>query len=79
MQQESNMTRTSALPTERLWIVGGEYVDTRFEQMIEHTRQVLGPFADYDQARSRWREIAEATRSSCTARFGIAREALAGA
>tara|TARA_X000000368_G_scaffold358499_1_gene301395 strand:+ start:9803 stop:10039 length:237 start_codon:yes stop_codon:yes gene_type:complete len=63
--------------TERFWIVGGEYVDTRFEQLIEQTRQVLGPFSCYQQARKTWRELAEATRSNCTARFSIAREPLA--
>ncbi len=58
----------------KFWVVGGEYTDTRFAEMVEGTREIFGPFQDYDAARQVWRERAHATKASATRRFTIARE-----
>jgi len=63
--------------TSRYWIVGGEYTDTNFSKLVEDTRQVLGPFTQYDDALSIWHRLADKTRSICTARFVITREGVA--
>ncbi|MBV6631918.1 MAG: hypothetical protein KI792_02665 [Alphaproteobacteria bacterium] len=76
MQNRTYNPEISTQPSmgERFWIVGGEYVDTKFEQIVEQTRRVVGPFDCYRQARKEWQALSEASRSICTARFSIARE-----
>jgi len=60
--------------TNRFWVVGGEYKDTRFDEVMDGTCQVYGPFDTYEKARSKWRSAVEATRSNAYMRFTIARE-----
>jgi hypothetical protein len=58
----------------RFWVVGGEYKDTRFDEVKDGTREVYGPFDSYDNARTRWQSAVEATRCNAYMRFTIARE-----
>jgi hypothetical protein len=53
------------------WVIGADYQDMRFEQVVAGTAQVLGPFTDYREATSAWREQAMATRYRATTRFTI--------
>jgi hypothetical protein len=65
MQQQQN----------RYWIVGGEYADTSFSQLVGGTERVMGPYPTRENAMAAWQELAEATRANCYARFSIAEEA----
>ena len=33
----------------RFWVIGGEYTDTRFSQLIDGTEQMFGPLGPYRQ------------------------------
>ena len=59
----------------RYWIVGGEYADTSFSQIVDGTERVMGPYPSRERAMAEWQALAEATRSNCHARFSIAEEA----
>lgn len=58
----------------RFWVVGGEYTDTSFNQLVSGSERVMGPYSDRDTAMSAWRQVAEATRGDCHARYTIAQE-----
>lgn len=58
----------------RFWVVGGEYKDTRFNEVKDGTSQVFGPFDSYEKARAKWQAAVESTRSNAYMRFTIARE-----
>lgn len=58
----------------RYWVVGGEYRDTRFEELRDGTSELYGPYASYETARARWQAAAEATRCNAHMRYTIARE-----
>ena len=58
----------------KYWIIGGEYADTGFDRLVTGTEQLKGPFGSREAAMSAWRELADATRSNCHARFTIAEE-----
>lgn len=47
----------------RYWIIGGEYEDTRFENMLRGSHDVIGPFEDRDLAERTWRGISEKVQS----------------
>jgi cobyrinic acid a,c-diamide synthase len=59
----------------RFYVVGGDYVDSGFHQLVEGTAEErLGPFADYDAAHDAWQKRAWETVDSCTKRFRIVEE-----
>jgi hypothetical protein len=58
----------------RFWVIGGEYRSLEFEEIVDGTQLVLGPFDERDAAESSWRDISERHRSHCTVRFTIAQE-----
>jgi len=59
--------------TERYWVIGGEYADTSFTEIVgDETR--LGPFESYDEAVAAWRAKAMETVDDAHARFQIERE-----
>ncbi len=62
------------MQTHRFWIVGGEYVSTAFEKLIEGSERVLGPYPERRAAEDAWRRLSEASRSQCCVRFTIAAE-----
>jgi hypothetical protein len=55
----------------RYWIIGGEYEDTRYENMRRGSHSVLGPFEDLDLAERTWRSMA-AEAPSPRVRYTIA-------
>lgn len=59
------------------WVIGSEYTNTEFHEVIDGTQAVFGPFVSYDDARHEWREHADATRANCHVRFTIVEEARA--
>lgn len=59
------------------WVVGGEYTDCRFEEIVSGTEQMFGPFHNRGDALSTWRKVAEETRSICMVRYVVVGEGLA--
>ncbi len=57
--------------SKQFWVVGGEYADTNFEQLVDSGAHALGPYPSYDAALEAWREIAVATRPHAHMRFTI--------
>jgi hypothetical protein len=58
----------------RFWVIGGEYRSLDFDEMIDGTQRVLGPFDQRATAEQNWRDISEQNRTQCTVRFTIAQE-----
>ncbi len=59
----------------RWWVIGGEYSDTRFTQVLPGTEEEhLGPFSNYDEAKTVWQSKAWATVDSCNRRYKILEE-----
>ena len=61
----------------QFWVIGGEYRDTSFVDLIDGTSRVFGPFRDYNEARAQWGEQSMARRSEATTRFTIVSNAAA--
>lgn len=55
----------------QFWVIGAEYRDTNFDQLIEGTSRVYGPFAEYDRAKEIWRERSLASRCEAATRYTI--------
>jgi Domain of unknown function (DUF4170) len=53
------------------WVIGADYQDMKFAEVIYGTTQVMGPFREYREAATVWREQAMATRYRATTRFTI--------
>lgn len=62
------------MPNSRFWVVGGEYRSLEFDEIVEGTQRLLGPFAARDEAERTWRDVSEQHRARCTVRFTIAQE-----
>ena len=58
----------------RFWVVGGEYTDTSFNELVSGSERVMGPYSDRDAALVAWRRGAAETRGDCYARFTVAEE-----
>ena len=58
----------------RFWVVGGEYTDTSFNELVSGSERVMGPYTNRDAALVAWRRVAEETRGDCYARFTVAEE-----
>ncbi|MCE2493210.1 MAG: hypothetical protein J4F40_11470 [Alphaproteobacteria bacterium] len=58
----------------RFWVVGGEYTDTSFNELVSGSERVMGPYSNRDAALVAWRRVAEETRGDCYARFTVAEE-----
>jgi hypothetical protein len=60
--------------TNRFWVIGGEYKSMLFDELIDGTERLFGPFAARNEAERTWREISERHRPQCTVRFSIVEE-----
>jgi len=58
----------------RFWVVGGEYRSLAFDEVVEGTQRLIGPFDQRAKAENTWREVSERHRANCTVRFTIAQE-----
>ena len=59
----------------RYWVVGGEYTDTSFKELVPGAREERrGPFAAYAEAFRVWSERARATIDDATIRYRIIAE-----
>src|SRR5579883_886497 len=56
----------------RYWVIGGEYTDTNFSQVLPGTtEEQLGPFETYRDAHAAWQSRAWATVDSAHRRYRI--------
>jgi hypothetical protein len=62
------------MSSSRFWVVGGEYRSLNFDEIVEGTQRLLGPFTLRNEAERTWRDISEQHRGRCTVRFTIAQE-----
>lgn len=54
------------------WVVGGEFVDSRFEVLAPgRVPERLGPFASYAEARKAWQARTMATIDNALTRYRI--------
>jgi hypothetical protein len=53
------------------WIVGGEYTDMHFDEIVAGTEKVVGPLASRELAERTWRQLSERHRPQAMVRFSI--------
>jgi hypothetical protein len=70
MLNSSNMTSTAP----RFWVIGGEYTSLGFEQLVEGTERVAGPFFHKSAAEAVWRRFSEQDRCRAQVRYAIVAE-----
>ena len=39
------------------YVIGGEFTDTSFEEVLTRSNQIHGPFRSHDEAMSKWRAL----------------------
>lgn len=55
----------------KYWVIGADYRDFSFNEVVDGTSRVLGPYSDYRDASSAWRQEATASRYKATTRYTI--------
>ena len=60
---------------EQFFVIGGRYQDLDFNQLIDGTAHVLGPYSSYEDAQRVWKDQSAETRSDAKARYAIVRNA----
>ena len=60
---------------QRFWVLGGEYRNCRFDEVVPGTEEISGPFPDMVRARTEWTRLTFRDHLSATTRFTIAIEA----
>jgi hypothetical protein len=64
------MTMTNM--AQQFWVVGGEFRDTSFSEIVDGEVEAFGPFPSYDTALQLWKERSQATRPLAHVRYTIA-------
>ena len=60
---------------QRYWVLGGEYRDCRFDEVVPGTEEISGPFTDVSRARTEWTRLTFRDHLAATHRYVIAQEA----
>ena len=63
---------------QRYWVIGGEYRNCQFDEVVPGTEEISGPFPDMFRARTEWQRLTFRDRSLATTRYVIAQEAARG-
>lgn len=53
------------------YVIGGEYADTTFEDLLTRTSTVKGPFDSREEAEKVWKEMSFKTTGSATAKYEV--------
>jgi hypothetical protein len=69
----SHLSTTRPVAT-RFWVIGGEYTCLEFEQLVEGSEKVAGPFFHKSAAEAVWRRLSEADRCRAQVRYAIVTE-----
>jgi hypothetical protein len=56
---------------QRYWVIGGEYRDCQFDEVVPGTEEISGPFPDAVRARTEWQRLTFRDRRSATERYSI--------
>jgi len=56
---------------QRYWVIGGEYRDCEFDQVVPGTEEISGPFRDAVRARTEWQRLTFRDRCGATTRYSI--------
>ncbi len=58
----------------KYWVIGGEYEDGRFNDLVDGTHKVAGPFGNARRARTEWTRLTFRDGACATERYHIAVE-----
>lgn len=61
----------------RYWVIGGDYRDCQFDEIVPGTEEISGPFPDPTRARTEWQRLTFRDRLGATKRYVITHEASA--
>jgi len=62
---------------QRYWVIGGDYRDCQFDEIVPGTEEISGPFPDPTRARTEWQRLTFRDRLGATKRYVITHEARA--
>ncbi|MBB25570.1 MAG: hypothetical protein CME02_08615 [Geminicoccus sp.] len=54
------------------YVIGGEFTDTSFEEVLTRSNQIHGPFRSHDEAMSKWRALSFQSTGNAQVRYEIA-------
>ena len=60
--------------TQRYWVIGGDYADHGFSDLIPGTHHIAGPFDNAAKARTEWTRMTFRDRCGAMTRYTIAVE-----
>ena len=61
----------------RYWVIGGDYRDCQFDEIVPGTEEISGPFPDPTRARTEWQRLTFRDRLGATKLYVITHEARA--
>ena len=61
----------------KYWVIGGEYRDCQFDEVVPGTEEISGPFPSPTRARTEWQRLTFRDRRGATTRYVITHEARA--
>ena len=61
---------------QRYWVLGGEYRNCQFDEIVPGTEEISGPFPDTKRARTEWTRLTFRDRREATTRYVITQEAM---
>ena len=64
--------------SQRYWVIGGEYRDPAFCDLVPGTECVAGPYADEARAKTEWTRLTFRDRCPASTRYTIAVEGARG-
>ena len=56
---------------QRYWVIGGEYRNCRFDEIVPGTEEISGPFPDELRAKMEWQRLTFRDRCQATERYSI--------
>jgi hypothetical protein len=62
---------------QRFWVLGGDYRNCRFDEIVPGTEEISGPFPNLQRARTEWQRLTFRDRLGATTRYVITAEARA--
>ena len=57
--------------TQRFWVIGGEYRNCQFDEIVPGTEEISGPIPDELHARMEWQRLTFRDRCQATERYSI--------
>ena len=55
----------------QFWVIGGEYSNSSFDKLSDGAGRALGPYENYEQAETVWREETSRSRHEAFTRYTI--------